>query len=174
MAHIGSVQSRTERNSMSDLLGTPLVLIASMDGERRKQIAEQVARDGFRISESNLAIDADTPSGQSAPSGERTPSGESVLRRLRQQSTHEPRAVDLLILDLTGLVDRARELLQAIREIDSRLDLILISTEENAAVERVARHVGARGLFIVPFEVDDLRTLVVNLAPSSPEKRGRN
>lgn len=127
------------------------VLLAEDDEELRELLASMLARDGYEVIQ--------------------VADGTGLLNYLSSVHIREGHAdpVDLIVTDIqmpgwTGL-----QVLQSIRERDWATPVILITGFGNSEVHREASRLGATAFFDKPFDVDDLRTAVLNLTggPSS-------
>lgn len=121
----------------------PKVLVAGMNATMRNHIARALAQDGYRVGESFL--------------------DDSLLRRVDTHHGHgDP--VEVVILDITQLPDRGLDLLEAVRQLDWAMQVILLTKEDDSGVQQEAARLGATATLTQPFDVDDLRTVVLNIA----------
>ena len=121
----------------------PKVLVAGMNATMRNHIARALAQDGYRVGESVL--------------------DDTLLRRVDTHQGHgDP--VEVVILDMTQLPDRGLDLLEAVRQVDWALRVILLMKEDDSGLQQEAARLGANATLTEPFDVDDLRTVVLNVA----------
>ncbi len=123
----------------------PRVLLAEDNLEMRRFLADCLRKDGYDVIE--------------------TQTGMELLDALSTQLFHPASrpSIELVISDLrmpglTGL-----EVLAGLRDSDWATPFILITAFGSDEVHREALREGAAAVFDKPFDVDDLRTAVVNL-----------
>jgi CheY-like chemotaxis protein len=122
------------------------VLIAEDDAQMRSMLADELRRDGYEVLESHDGTAA-----------------AELLARLRSRPDEAPELVvtDICMPSRTGL-----ELLAELRKTESRIPVILITAFGDDAVHERARDLGAIAVFDKPFDVDDLRTAILNFLPT--------
>ena len=132
------------------------VLLAEDDEDLRHFLAKTLARDGYAIIE--------------------VPDGSALLEylgtvHLREGCT-EP--IDLIVADVQMPGFTGLQVLHGIRRSDWFTPVILITGYGTEAVQEEARRLGALALLNKPFDVDDLRTAILNALPTSPGSDGRS
>lgn len=139
--HTGHEAPRTEREDHDPLR----ILLADDDLEMRRYLAHGLRRDGYEVIEAK--------------------NGAELVNAVADHLLHPVRrsAVDLVISDqcmpgLTGL-----EVLDCVRGEDWTTPFILITAFGGDELVNEALTVGATAIFNKPFEIDDLRTAIVNL-----------
>lgn len=127
----------------------PLILVAEDDAALRAFLVQVLRRDGYEVVEAG--------------------DGAAALDRigLSRPGSGEPRMPDMLITDvrmpgLTGL-----EVLAGLRRADWATPVILITAFGDWRTLAEASRLGAAAVFAKPFDVDDLRTAVLNLVKPS-------
>lgn len=143
MSHLANWKPTPTTNNLCYDGPDPKVLVAGMDAALRHHLARALARDGYRVGESAL--------------------DDTVLRRVDTRHGHgDP--VEVVILDVTQAPDRGLDLLEAVRQLDWALRVILLVEQDDARLQQEAARLGANATFTKPFDVDDLRTVVLNIA----------
>jgi two-component system response regulator (stage 0 sporulation protein F) len=124
----------------------PRVLLADDDETLRTTLADALRRDGFEVIE---ACDG-------AELTELVASGQ--LRRGR------PLAPDVIVTDIAMPGLSGLELLRRLRGVDHDTPVILITGLATPAVCKEARQLGVAAFFRKPFDLEDLETVIANLA----------
>lgn len=125
--------------------GQPRVLIAGVDGPLRALLTETLERDGYVV----------THAGRTSDLGCGTVAG---LRRALQTA-----APDIVVCDLGAPSRSALEQLRRLRRLDWAIPLVVIARRGDAIAIAEADRLACL-LFEAPVELDDLRTVVQNLA----------
>jgi len=118
------------------------VVIADDDDDMRALIAHTFRSDGYTVIEAR--------------------DGAELLDRL-EHAFDDPRALpdvvvtDVMMPNLSGL-----GVLDALRRAHLHFPVILMTVLDDPSVHTVARRLGALGVLHKPFDVDDLRTAVMN------------
>lgn len=118
------------------------VLVADDDDDMRALVASTLRADGFEVLE---AID-----------------GAQLLERL-EDALSDPRSrpdvvvTDIMMPRLSGL-----GVLDALRRAQLHFPVILMTVLADDSIHIVAKRLGALGVLRKPFDIDDLRTAVVN------------
>jgi DNA-binding response OmpR family regulator len=147
-------QALSERARGLDQSRPPRIVLAEDDLEMRRFIASALAKDGYDLVE--------------ARSGDEL--FDLLMTQLRNPSLAQPVALiisDLRMPGLTGL-----QVLAELRASDWATPFILITAFGGEETRDRAVRQGAAAVFDKPFDIDDLRTAVVNLLgrPASPGK----
>jgi DNA-binding response OmpR family regulator len=128
------------------------VLLAEDDDELRELLASTLTKDGYEVIQ--------------------VADGTGLFDYLSAVHIREGHAepIDLIVTDIqmpgwTGL-----QVLQSIRERDWATPVILITGFGNREVHKEASRLGATAFFDKPFDVDDLRTAVLNLTGGDPNR----
>jgi CheY-like chemotaxis protein len=121
------------------------IIVADDDGEMRTLIAHALRRDGHEVVE--------------------VCDGMELLQYLatHQLEVENGQAVDLLISDIRMPGRNGLDVLAGMRGADWSIPVILITAVGDAQVHAEARRLGAAAVFDKPFDLDDLRTLTLNL-----------
>ncbi len=123
------------------------VLVAEDEAELRELVAVTLRRDGYEVVTAR--------------------DGSELLDRLATARLHEDTSapVDLIISDVkmpgwTGL-----QILEGIRSSDWATPVLLITGYGDREIRREAARLGVAAFFDKPFDLDDLRTAVLNIVP---------
>jgi CheY-like chemotaxis protein len=121
------------------------ILVADDDAEMRCLIAHALRRDGHEVVE--------------------VCDGMELLQYLatHQLEVDSGQAIDLLISDIRMPGRNGLDVLAGMRWADWSIPVILITAVGDAQVHAEARRLGAAAVFDKPFDLDDLRTLTLNL-----------
>jgi CheY-like chemotaxis protein len=126
------------------------VLLAEDDRDMRCLIAEALRDDGYDVVE--------------------VASGVEMIDYMESSALYGGpfEAPDLIISDIRMQGYSGFEALAGLRRADWQTPFILITALGEHETFAEARRLGATFVFHKPFEVDDLRTAVINLTPPSP------
>jgi DNA-binding response OmpR family regulator len=118
------------------------VLVADDDEDMRALVATVLRADGYVVDEAS--------------------DGAELLRRLEEAIDDPGSGPDVVVADimmpkLTGL-----GVLDALRRAKLHFPVLLMTVLEDESIHLVARRLGALGVLCKPFDMDDLRTAVVN------------
>ena len=130
------------------------ILVAEDDGEMRRLLASVLAKDGYEVIEAESGIELIDFFGLA----------------LFEKSPCSP--VDLVISDLRMPGYSGLEVLSRLRARNCSVPFILITAFGGEEIHRSARDLGAAAVFDKPFDMEDLRTVVLNMLP--PEHFPRN
>ncbi|HEY8088182.1 MAG TPA: response regulator [Polyangiaceae bacterium] len=125
-----------------------MVLVADDDDDMRSLVAYSLRADGHEVVEAHDGVE--------------------LLERL-ESALDDPRArpdvvvTDVMMPRLSGL-----GVLDALRRAQVHFPVILMTVLADPSVYTVARRLGAIGVIHKPFDVDDLRTAVVNAVLGHP------
>jgi len=132
------------------LSATPArILLAEDDVEMRRLLAATLRRDGYEVIEAADGIE---------------------LRRLVELhllDNREHPAVDLVITDIRMPGQSGLRVLAGLRSEDWATPVLLITAFGDEATHAEAKRMGAAAVFDKPFDLDDLRTAVLNLVGPS-------
>lgn len=120
------------------------VLVAEDDAEMRSVVAAAVRKDGYEVVEARDGAEV------------LDLIGDSLLRR-------KPDPPDVLITDIRMPGFSGLQVLAGLRQADWKVPVILITAFGDPGTHAQARRLGAVAVFDKPFDVDDLRTVVMNL-----------
>jgi two-component system, response regulator, stage 0 sporulation protein F len=125
----------------------PRLLLAEDDDDLRAIMCVMLARDGYEIIEAA--------------------NGGELLDRLGTVHLEQGEAspIDLIVSDIQMPGFTGLQVLQGIRSSDWATPVILITAFGTEELRREARRLGALAFFDKPFDVDDLRTIVLNAMP---------
>ena len=123
------------------------ILVAEDDVEMRRLVADTLRDDGYDVLE--------------LPDGGRLLV--NVAARMKAGS-HSEVAVDLIISDIRMPICTGLQILEVLRQAHWHTPVILMTAFGDKATRKQAEHLNAV-LFDKPFELDDLRTAVINLLP---------
>jgi len=113
----------------------------------RSMLADELRRDGYEVLEAHDGAAA-----------------AELLTRLRSRPDEAP---ELLVTDICMPSRTGLELLAELRKTEWRVPVILITAFGDDEVHEKARELGAIAVFDKPFDVDDLRTAILNFLPTS-------
>jgi len=124
----------------------PHILLAEDDPAMRELVATALCRDGYDVSE--------------------VPDGGRLLTRIAGTylTGTADLAYDLVISDIRMPVCDGLKMLEGLRKAEWSLPVILMTAFGDASTHSRAEALGA-ALFDKPFDIDDLRTAVLNLVP---------
>jgi CheY-like chemotaxis protein len=118
------------------------VLVADDDGDMRALVAETFRSDGYTVIEAR--------------------DGFELLDRL-EHAFDDPRALpDVVVTDVMMPHLSGIGVLDALRRAHLHFPVILMTVLADDSVHTLARRLGAVGVLHKPFDVDDLRTAVMN------------
>lgn len=122
------------------------ILVADDDADMRRLLATRLRGDGYQIIECS--------------------DGEGVLEYLAgsMMRPREHDAPDIVVCDIRMPGVSGLELLAVLRQFGARVPVILMSAFDDEITRGEAKRLGARALFHKPFDLDDLGTLILNLA----------
>ena len=121
------------------------VLVAEDDAEMRSLLVTELRRDGYEVMEAGDGAEA-----------------ASLLASLRSRPDEAP---ELIVTDICMPAQTGLELLAALRKTEWRVPIILITAFGDGDVHERARELGAIAVFDKPFDLDDLRTAILNFLP---------
>jgi DNA-binding response OmpR family regulator len=123
----------------------PRVLLAEDDDELRTFLAAALRADGYEVVESR--------------------DGRGLCEEIAVVASRQPRppSPDIIVSDVRMPHRTGLEALATLREKDASTAVILITGFGDRATHEEARRLGAAAVFDKPFDVDDLRTAVLNL-----------
>ena len=124
------------------------LLIAEDDEEMRGMLVDELQRDGYEVLQ--------------ASDGAETA---ALLRELRNRPGDGP---EVIIMDIRMPSRTGLELLADLRKAESRVPVILITAFGDREIHEKARQLGAIAVFDKPFDLDDLRTAILNFLPPAP------
>jgi DNA-binding NtrC family response regulator len=131
-------------------LAPPKVLLAEDDDEARTLLARALRQDGYRVREAR--------------------DGHELLQEMGGAMLgHTEDPIDLVISDIRMPGPSGLAVLRSVRSADWAIPFILITAFGDEDTHREAERLGARAVFDKPFDVDDLRTAVLNTLP--PDER---
>lgn len=143
------LQASSTGTTHSDLAPSerrPRILLAEDDEYMRRLLAAGLRRDGFEVIEAANGAEL-----------------VALLGTLVRQSP-DGRAVDLIVSDIRMPWANGLRVLEMLRRSDWATPVILITAFGDGETHAEARRLGAAAVFDKPFEIDDLRTAVVNFA----------
>lgn len=126
-------------------MNAPRVLIADDDADLREELASLLSEDGYDVDEAadgNELLDALTTAG--AGPSER-PSYDVIL-------------MDLMMPGFSGV-----DVLTALHTPPPRVPVVVMTGSEDDHLVRTAASLGAVAVFKKPFDLDDLRTALLNV-----------
>lgn len=123
-------------------LPPPLVLVAEDDDEMRRLLTRALRRDGYDV------VAASNGDG---------------LARLIAESLRLGREPDLIVSDVRMPHLDGLQLVSGLRAAGSAVKVILVSAFADQATEDTAARLGVAHVLSKPFELDDLRTVAMNL-----------
>jgi DNA-binding response OmpR family regulator len=120
------------------------VIVADDDDELRDHIADALRTDGYKVVEAR--------------------DGEEVLGLVADSVSDTATRPDVVVVDVRMPKLSGLGVLEEIRRT-CRLPVVVITGFSPDSVEIVARRLGAMAVLRKPFDMDDLRTAVVNARP---------
>lgn len=118
------------------------ILIADDDDDMRALMATTLRNDGYSVVEAS--------------------DGAQLLELLRDALEDARRRPDILVTDIKMPHLSGLGVLQALRRAHVRMPVIVVTAFADASMHTVAKRLGAVGVLQKPFDVDDLRTVVLN------------
>jgi CheY-like chemotaxis protein len=118
------------------------VLVADDDDDMRALVASSLRADGYEVLE---AID-----------------GAELLDRLEEALTDPHSRPDVVVTDIMMPRLSGLGVLDALRRAQLHFPVILMTVLADDSIHIVAKRLGALGVLRKPFDIDDLRTAVVN------------
>lgn len=146
-----SLLSALELASALHGLGVPAsprrrrVLIADDDEEMRSMLVGELRCDGYDVVQARDGAEVAT-----------------LLANGRERQVEAP---DILVMDIRMPSRSGLELLADLRRLGSRVPVILITAFGDGEIHETARELGAIAVFDKPFDLDDLRTAILNYLP---------
>jgi CheY-like chemotaxis protein len=129
------------------------ILLAEDDDEMRELLVSVLRRDGYEVFEART--------------------GAALLDRLQGSFRPDGRATEIVITDLRMPGLSGIQVLADVRARPGVRPVILITAFGNDDLHRQARALGAAAVFDKPFDIDDLRMMVINLdRPRGPVGNG--
>ena len=119
-----------------------LVLIADDDDDLRALIAATLRRDDYEVIEAR--------------------NGAELLEHLNTAMESPNKRPEMIISDVRMPILSGLGVLSALRRARVSMPVILITVFADTSVRTVAERLGATGVLKKPFDMDDLRTAVVN------------
>lgn len=128
---------------MTDLDVTGMtVIVADDDDELRDLIADALRSDGYKVVEAR--------------------DGEELLSLVADSVGDAATRPDVVVVDVRMPKLSGLGVLEELRRTYVRLPVVVITGFSPDSVEVVARRLGAMGVLRKPFDMDDLRTAIVN------------
>jgi CheY-like chemotaxis protein len=126
----------------------PCILVAEDDEDIRTLIAIALRRDGYDVIEARTGAELLEHIGSSMLFGDAFPPPDVIVSDVRMPG-------------FTGL-----EVLAGLRDANWHTPILLITAYGNDETYEEAARLGASGVFDKPFDMDDLRTAILNLVPT--------
>ena len=146
MANLIHGQQRYQNNAPPPSV-PPRIIVAEDDPDVRTMMAFALRRLGYQIIEARSGAELLDLLGEALLSGERSARPEVIISDIRMPG-------------LTGL-----EILAGIRQADWPTVFVLVTAFADHETYLEAARLGVDALFEKPFDVDDLATAIVNMAP---------
>lgn len=143
---------RGERGMEARDLEPPCILLAEDNAEMRKFLGAELRKDGYEVIEASTGSEL----------------VDLIADHLLYPVTRP--AIDLIIADLRMPGFTGMEILGALRAEEWVTPFILMTAFGGDEVRAEALRAGAAAVFDKPFEMDDLRTAVVNLVGRVPPR----
>jgi CheY-like chemotaxis protein len=122
------------------------VIVADDDPDMRELLASTLRHDGYEVIE--------------------IADGSELFQTVRSWLRHgDGQGLDAIVTDNRMPAFSGLEVLAELRSVDTRLPVILITAFGDGNTHAAARALGACAVFDKPFDVDDLRTALLNIAP---------
>ncbi len=133
---------RMTRERSSTLAPQTTILVADDDDDMRALVASVLRADGYVVEE---AVD-----------------GAELLDRLEQAIDNPAARPDVVVTDIMMPKLSGLGVLDALRRAQVHFPVLLMTVLDDYSIHIVARRLGALGVLRKPFDMDDLRTAVVN------------
>lgn len=130
------------------------LLVAEDDDDMRLLLATTLRHDGFDVLEARNGLEL----------------LDQVAPWLAGKAPPQP--IDVIITDVQMPCFSGLEILAGLAEVRSRPAVILITAFGDHRIHATARGLGAAATFDKPFDLDDLRSVLFNLAPPSDPSPG--
>jgi CheY-like chemotaxis protein len=117
------------------------VLVADDDGDLREIVAETLRADGYEVTEARDG---------------------SELLELLERAAEEDTRPDIIVTDVKMPLLSGLGVLSAMRRAHLPVPVVVMTAYAHDSVRTVARRLGAVGVLRKPFDIDDLRTAVMN------------
>jgi DNA-binding response OmpR family regulator len=118
------------------------VLVADDDDDMRALVASVLRADGYLVQEAS--------------------DGAELLERLDEAMDDPATRPDVVVADIMMPKLSGLGVLDALRRAQAHFPVLLMTVLDDATIHIVARRLGALGVLRKPFDMDDLRTAVVN------------
>ena len=128
------------------------VLIADDDDEMRSMLVGELGRDGYDVVPAR--------------------NGAEVATLLADGQERRGAALDIIVMDICMPARGGLELLSDLRSLGLRVPVILMTAFGGPSIHETARQLGAIAVFDKPFDLDDLRTAILNYLPAAPDRDG--
>jgi CheY-like chemotaxis protein len=125
----------------------PRLLLAEDDFELRTMLAQNLRKDGYQVIEAKDGAQL-----------------VDLLRSWLVERRAEP--IDLVVSDNRMPGWSGLEFLRSLRQADWAIPVVLITAFGDEDLHREARRLGAAAVLDKPFDVEDLRTVVLDALPS--------
>jgi CheY-like chemotaxis protein len=124
------------------------VIVADDDPDMRELLASTLRHDGYEVVE--------------------IADGSELFQTVHSWLRHgDGRGLDAIVTDNRMPAFSGLEVLAELRSVNTKLPVILITAFGDGRTHAAARALGACAVFDKPFDVDDLRTALLNVAPPS-------
>lgn len=121
------------------------VLLAEDDEDMRSMLASVMRRDGYMVTEAR--------------------DGEELISIALDLMDHRGRKLDLIVSDIRMPGHTGLDVLRLLRGFGWDVPIILITAFGDLGTHRAAEQSGVHAVLDKPFELDDLRTLLLHFAP---------
>ncbi len=129
------------------VLNPPRILLADDDNDLRELLASVLRMDGYEVVEARDGIELLDHIGSTMVAG----------------GSGEP--VDLIVSDIRMPGWSGMQILSGVRRTDWAIPVVLITAYGDRDTDEEADRLGAAAVFRKPFDLDDLRTVVMQLLP---------
>jgi CheY-like chemotaxis protein len=141
-------RSRTRSRKLLGTMRPPCVLVAEDDDDIRAMIVASLRRDGYDVCEARSGAELLDHIGSSMLFADAYPAPDIIISDIRMPG-------------FTGL-----EVLAGLRDANWHTPIVLITAYGDEETYHEAERLGADAVFDKPFDVDDLRTAVLNMMPT--------
>lgn len=119
------------------------ILVADDDDDIRQLLAKSLRRDHYEVIEARDGLD--------------------LLNMVERTVSPSVIVTDIRMPGLTGLA-----VLTVLREVGARIPIILMTAHGDDDIRLEAERLGATAFFEKPFDIDDLRTAIINVVERGP------
>lgn len=155
--HVSSRMGMREKEPWLDAhrLGRRTILVAEEDGDKRRLLASALRGDGYEVMEAA--------------------NGFELLEQLNAAMVFGDLAgvPDAIVMGLWMHGVSGLSIVHGLKDARWSTPIVLISKDRERELGEEPTRLGAHALFEEPFDIDDLRTVILNLVPASGRRPAR-